>query len=264
MTACPYGRAAGGEAGVCTGIAQEVRATTANSGGGAGNEMRSLVMEKTMPIPDAALKTLKKASTGMVNDALALAGVQGSVVGVRPARGFEDTKLIGPASTLFLAPPHPDTPNTTVYAAIREQPPGNVLVIDGGGWDACFAGDNNAECARRQGLIGIVINGGARDVAGFRAIGMPLFCTGAATRIGSVQVTGVNVAVEVGRVTIRAGDIIVADEDGVVSIPASLLRAVVENLQIIFGVEQGMEEALKRDAPAEEIAAILAKKKLKR
>ncbi len=220
-------------------------------------------MEKTTAIPEGAWQALEKASTGMVNDALALVGIQGSVVGIRPARGFEDTKIIGPASTIFLAPPHPDTPPKSVYAAIREQARGNVLVMDGGGWDANFTGDNNGHCAQRQGLVGVVVNGGARDVAGFRALGMPVFCTGAATRIQKVQVTGVNVPIAVGGVTIRPGDIIVADEDGVVAIPASLLDAVVERLKTIFEVERGMEEALKREAPVQEIAAIIGKKKPK-
>ena len=147
-----------------------------------------------------------------------------------------------------------------MYAAIRGMAPGAVLVIDGGGWDA-FTGDNQGECAKRRGLVGVVVNGGARDVAGFRAIGMPLFFTGAATRIGKVQVAGVNVPVAVGGVTIRPGDVIVADEDGVVAIPASLLPALLDKLQVIFDVEQGMEGALKREASVEEIAAILAKKK---
>jgi 4-hydroxy-4-methyl-2-oxoglutarate aldolase len=222
-----------------------------------------MLMEKSAAIPGAAWQALEKASTGMVNDALALAGIQGSVVGIRPVRGFEETKIIGPASTVFLAPQHPDTPPKSMYAVIREQARGNVLVFDGGGEDAQFTGDNNGHCALRHGLVGFVVNGGARDVAGFRAMGMPLFCTGAATRGKNLQVAGVNVPIIVGGVTIRPGDIIVADEDGVVSIPASRLDAVVERLQTIFEVERGMEEAIKRDAPVSEIAAILAKKKPK-
>ncbi len=218
-------------------------------------------MESGRPIPEEALATLRQASTGMVNDALAMLGIQGSVVGIRPARGFEDAKIVGPAGTLFLAPPHPDTPPVSMYSAIRGMASGAVLVIDGGGGDANFTGDNQGECAKRRGLAGVVVNGGARDVGGFRSLGMPLFCTAAATRIGKVQVTGVNVPVEVGGVTIRPGDVLVADEDGVVSIPASLLPAVLDKLQVIFEVEKGMEGALKREAPVEEIAAILAKKK---
>ncbi len=221
-------------------------------------------MERPAAIPERAWQALEKASTGMVNDALAMVGIQGSVVGIRPTRGFEDVKIIGPASTVFLAPPHPDTPPKSMYAVIREQPRGNVLVMDGGGWDANFTGDNNGHCALRQGIVGVVVNGGARDVSGFRALGMPLFCTGAATRIKPVQVTGVNVPIVVGDVTIRPGDIIVADEDGVVAIPAGALDAVIERLSsTIFEVERDMEEALKRDAPVQEIAAIIAKKKPK-
>jgi 4-hydroxy-4-methyl-2-oxoglutarate aldolase len=221
-------------------------------------------MEKTTAIPETAWKVLEKASTGMVNDALVLAGIQGSVVGIRPIRGFEDTKVIGRASTVFLAPSHPETPPKSMYAVIREQPRGNVLVIDAGGWDDQFIGDNNGHCAKRQGLVGVVVNGGARDVAGFRAVGMPLFCTGAATRGMNMQITGVNVAIVVGGVTIRPGDIILADEDGVVSIPDVLLDTVVERLGIIFEVERGMVEALARDASVEEIVGILARKKPKR
>jgi 4-hydroxy-4-methyl-2-oxoglutarate aldolase len=221
------------------------------------------MMGQESSLSSEAMAILKKATTGMVNDALALAGIQGSVVGIKPARGFEDTKIIGPASTVFLAPPHPDTPAANMYATIREQSAGNILVIDGGGWPANFTGDNNGECARRHGLAGIVVNGGSRDVAGFRAIGFPLFCTGAETRIGKVQITGINVPIEIGGVTIRPGDIVVADEDGVVAIPASALSAVLANLNTIFEVERGMEVALKQDAPVPEIAAILAKKKPK-
>ncbi len=220
-------------------------------------------MAQTSGLSAEAMGILKDTTTGMVNDALVLAGIRGSVVGIRPARGFEDTKIIGPASTVFLAPPHPDTPATSMYATIREQPAGNVLVIDGNGWDANFTGDNNGHCAQRHGLVGFVVNGGARDVAGFRAMGFPLFCTGAETRVEKFQITGVNVPVEVGGVTIRPGDIIVADEDGVVSIPASVLPTVLSHLKTIFEVERGMEDALKRDAPVPEIVAILAKKKPK-
>ena len=220
-------------------------------------------MGSSAAIPEGAWQTLEKASTGMVNDALGLIGIQGSVVGIRPVRGFEDTKIVGPASTVFLAPQHPDTPPKSMYAVIREQAEGNVWVIDGGGEDAQFTGDNNGHCALRQGLAGFVVNGGARDVAGFRALGMPLFCTGAATRGKNLQIAGVNVPIVVGGVTIRPGDILVADEDGIVSIPASRLDAVVERLKLVFEVERGMEEAIKRDAPVQEIAAILAKKKPK-
>jgi regulator of RNase E activity RraA len=93
---------------------------------------------------------------------------------------------------------------------------------------------------------------------------MPLCSAGATTRIGKVQIAGINVPIEVRGVTIWPGDVIVADEDGIVSIPTSLLKTVVERLSIIFEVERGMEDALKRDATVQKITAILAKKKPKK
>jgi 4-hydroxy-4-methyl-2-oxoglutarate aldolase len=159
-----------------------------------------------------------------------------------------------------MSPPHPDTPAVSMYSAIRGMKPGTILVIDGGDLGV-VTGDNQGECAKHHGLLGVVVNGGVRDVAGFRDLDMPLFCTGAATRIASAQITAVNVPIALGGVTVWPGDILVGDEDGIVSIPASSLGAVLQKLQIVFGVEREMKEALKRKASLDEITAIIAKKK---
>jgi 4-hydroxy-4-methyl-2-oxoglutarate aldolase len=129
--------------------------------------------------------------------------------------------------------------------------------------DVHFTGDNQGECAKRQGLAGIVVYGGARDIAGYRAMGMPLYCTGSATadKPSDIRIVGYNVPIEVGGVTVRAGDILIADEDGVVCIPADALAATLEKLRIIFEVEEAMESAIASCAPVDEIKAIIAKKK---
>ena len=219
-------------------------------------------MTHAVSIPQEASEALRKASTGMVNDALAMTGLNGGIKGVRPARGSEDFKVVGRVATVLFGAPRPDSPKLTMYQTIRDTPAGSVLVIDGKGMDVHFTGDNQGECAKRQGLAGIVVYGGARDIAGYRAMGMPLYCMGSATvDKPDIRIVGYNVPVEVAGVTIRPGDILIADEDGVVCIPAEALLATLKKLQIIFEVEAAMEKAIVNCAPVEELKAIIAKKK---
>jgi 4-hydroxy-4-methyl-2-oxoglutarate aldolase len=219
-------------------------------------------MTDVASIPQEAAETLGKADTGMVNDALALMGLNGGIKGVRPARGSEDVKVVGRVATVLFGAPRPDSPKLTMYQIIRDTPAGSVLVIDGKGMDVHFTGDNQGECAKRQGLAGIVVYGGARDIAGYRAMGMPLYCMGSATvDKPDIRVVGYNVPIEAAGVTVRPGDILIADEDGVVCIPAEALFATLEKLQIIFEVEKAMEKAIANGAPVEEIKAIIARKK---
>jgi regulator of RNase E activity RraA len=223
-------------------------------------------MADVVSIPREAAEALKKSNTGMINDALALAGLNGGIKGVRPARGSEDSAILGRVATVLFGSPRPDSPKLNMYQTIRDTPAGSVLVIDGKGMDCHFTGDNQGACAKRQGLAGMVVYGGARDIAGYRAMGMPLYCTGSATvdKPSDIQICGYNVPVEVAGVTVRPGDIIIGDEDGVVCIPAEALSVTLEKLQIIFGVEEAMEKAIAVGASVDDIKAIIAKKKPKK
>ena len=62
---------------------------------------------------------------------------------------------------------------------------------------------------------------------------------------------------------VKPGDVIMADEDGVIAIPAESLEIVIENIKVIFEVEESMGKAIQRDATLEEIIAIISKKKPK-
>ncbi len=223
-------------------------------------------MAEIAAVPVEVMELLQKVTTGMVKDALAISGIKGGIAGIRPVRGFEDTKIIGPAATIQFSSPRPGGPKLNNYVVIEETPPGSVLVIDGKGYDGHFTGDNQGALAKRQGVVGIVVYGGARDLAGYREMGMPLYCTGSATRDkpAELQLTAYNVPVEVGGVMVKPGDIIIADEDGVVAIPAEGMDLMMENMKIMFEVEDGMEKAINSGATAAELSAIIAKKKPKK
>lgn len=223
-------------------------------------------MTSTRDIPIETMETLKRVTTGMVIDALLMAGIQGGIPDVRPARGAEDAKVVGPAATIMFGQPAHDAPKLTMYRAIRNSEPGSVLVIDGKGINRHFTGDNQGECAQRQGLTGVVVYGGARDIAGYREMRMPLYTIGSATadKPKELQIAGHNVPLDLGGVKVKPGDVVVADEDGVVVIPLESLAAVMQNLNVMFEVEEGMSRAIKSDAPVEEIEAVIAKKKPKK
>ena len=212
------------------------------------------------------MNSLKELSTGMIADALLISGINGGVMGVRPARGFEDAKIVGPAVTVLFSPPRPGEKTFTNYEVIRNADPGSVLVIDGKGFDGHFTGDNQAACAKKQGLAAVVVDGGARDLGGFRQAEMPLYCRGSATRDkpAEFKITAFDVTVEIGGVPVRPGDIIVADEDGVVVVPGDFLDGLMENLKIINTVEREMEDAIQSNAPVEKLKEIISMKKPKK
>lgn len=212
-----------------------------------------------------AMEILKRAGTGVVSDALGLSGIRGDIVGVRPARGFEDHPVVGPAVTIEFGPGEPSGPKYNNYKVIRESAPGSVLVIDGKGIESHFTGDNQAFCAKAQGLAGVVVYGAARDIAGYRRTGIPLYCTCPTTRDkpDGFKVVAYNVPVEVGGAKVNPGDLIVADEDGVVVVPVDSLETVIANVLTVESVETDMEKALNATAPLEEISSILARKKRK-
>jgi 4-hydroxy-4-methyl-2-oxoglutarate aldolase len=209
------------------------------------------------------MATLRQVTTGMIADALAISGIQGGITGIRPTRGFEDSKIIGPAMTVLFAPDRPDSPKLNNYRVIRQAPPGSVLVIDGKGIDGHFTGDNQAGCAKRQGLEGVVVYGGARDIAGYRQVKMPLYCTGSATRNkpADFSLSAYNIPIEIGGVRVKPGDMVVGDEDGVVVIPLESFEIFMENIKIMFEVEKNMSQAVQSEAPVETITKILSRKK---
>lgn len=214
-------------------------------------------------VSEEVIEFLKKAGTGPINDALAMEGFEGGVMGVRPARGFEAVKIVGPAITALFGPAEPGTSKMNNFWVIREAPPGSVFVIDGKGFDGHFAGDIIGEAAKKQGIEGLVIYGGCRDIAGLRKIGMTLYCTGSAVRDKprDFQLIAYNVPIEIGGVEVKPGDIIVTDEDGVVVVPAALLENVMDHMKnTIFKLEDDLRQAIHRDASLEEIGQIISRK----
>lgn len=110
---------------------------------------------------------------------------------------------------------------------------GMLSAIDAGGKDSVYVMsiEDGANIAGMGGLMGTamsargfagaVIDGGVRDVAYLKKIGFPVYATGIvpSTSVGHYRFAGSNIALTIDGVPVRAGDIITADQDGVVVVP---------------------------------------------
>ncbi|MFJ8109181.1 ribonuclease E activity regulator RraA [Streptomyces sp. NPDC096132] len=113
--------------------------------------------------------------------------------------------------------------NALLHALLREPGDGHVVVVDGGAsLRSALLGDLMAERARGNGWAGLVILGAVRDVAVLAGISVGVQALGSNPRKSGKAGSGaVDVPVSFGGVTFAPGDVLHADEDGVVLLPAS-------------------------------------------
>jgi regulator of RNase E activity RraA len=188
------------------------------------------------PLDPALRDTLLRVPVAALSAQLRKRGLDTVTVdGVRPLHA--DAKLVGTARTLRLLPAREDlvasrggghNAQKQAFDTVGE---GEVLVIDARG-DATAAtlGDVLALRAHVRGAAGIVTDGGVRDVAAVTAVGIPVWCAGPHPAVvGRRHVPWeTDVAIACGGTTVEPGDVVVADADGVVVVPPSLVAEVVE------------------------------------
>jgi 4-hydroxy-4-methyl-2-oxoglutarate aldolase len=134
--------------------------------------------------------------------------------------------VAGPAFTVACAPGD----NLMLHAAIYRAGPGSVLVVESGDVDYAVAGGNVCAVAQRRGVAALVVDGVIRDLAEVRSSGFPVFARGVVPVAGTKTVTApLNAPVRCGGVTVRAGDIVVADDDGVVVVPRDRREPVLQD-----------------------------------
>lgn len=119
--------------------------------------------------------------------------------------------------------------NLTLHKAIELAKPGDVIVVDAGGYREAGGmwGEIMALAARKQGVEGVVIDGAVRDTPVLREMKFPAFaCTSSPGSTTKRSFGAINRPITCGGVLVNPGDIIIADDDGVVVIP----RAQAENV----------------------------------
>jgi 4-hydroxy-4-methyl-2-oxoglutarate aldolase len=156
------------------------------------------------------------------------------------------TKFAGPAVTVYLKKEEHKEGSAAsqgMLDAIDAAPPGSVyvMVLDNG-LDYAGIGALMATAMKVRGLTAAVIDGSIRDLPQIGRLQFPVFSRGVApsTTINHFRFAGVNIPVTCAGVRVNAGDIIVADEDGVVAVPKAQAADILKKAQDLDQTEHQM------------------------
>lgn len=200
-------------------------------------------------VPDAMLERAKDMSSE-------------EVWAVLPGKGFKnqyadgfmvlhpDKKLVGRAFTVQFMPMRPDVDDTAQSKAkahglerLKNQTaldmlqPGDVLVVDlyGKKVDGTMVGDNLFYYVMKATHgAGMVVDGSVRDLEGISTMDMPAYVRHVdPTPIGNVMLTGINIPIRIGGVTVMPGDMVFGDKEGIYFIPPQAVKDVLDNADIV-------------------------------
>ncbi len=134
-------------------------------------------------------------------------------------------RLVGRAFTVRCEPGD----NLMMHAAIYEAPRGSVVVLDAGDDKFAVAGGNVCAVAKQRGIAGFIIDGVIRDIAEIREMKFPVYARGIVPKPGKKAKLGeLGGLVICGGIPVRTGDVVIADEDGVVIVEYDKAASVFE------------------------------------
>jgi 4-hydroxy-4-methyl-2-oxoglutarate aldolase len=182
--------------------------------------MRTVVVTDPPRADVGEAETLGTYGVATVHEALGRVGYLGPEY--RPA--WPGARIGGTAVTVVCWPGD----NLMIHVAVEQCRPGDVLVVatNSPSTDGLF-GELFATALAHRGVRGVVLASGVRDVAELREMGFPAWSRAVSAQ-GSVKATAgaVNVPVVLGGQTIHPGDVVLADDDGVMVVPrADVARA---------------------------------------
>ncbi len=178
----------------------------------------------------------RKVSTAQVSDALFRLGTKCGTMdaGIKPV--VADVMTVGPAFTVKTYP-------GATYGselALQHAKPGDVVVIDGEGFDRSILwGGIFSARAVQKGLAGTVIDGAVRDIDDVRELRYPLFARHVCPRAGAFEKQAeMQIPIICGGTIVNPGDLVVGDIMGVVVVPQARIEEVLAKAEEILDKEE--------------------------
>ncbi len=165
------------------------------------------------------------------------------------------TRLVGRAMTVLEAPysdgagrgPLSDKPFGLMFEALDDLKPGEIYIADGASLSCALWGGLMSTRALHLKAAGAILNGYVRDTSEIRRLGFPVFSRGAYAQDQGVRgkVVDYRMPLQIGAVSIRDGDLIVADDEGVLIVPQEVETEVIAAAEEKVATENEVAIAIK-------------------
>lgn len=212
--------------------------------------MEMIVHERVQTIPQEIVDGFRNIGVGDIGHIQQFGFMD---TGIRPV--WRDIRLVGPAVTVRM----PSMDTTFNRKVIEIAQPGDVIVVDRGGDTeiACWGGFA-ALLAKAKGIAGLIVDGAVTDTMELTEMRWPVYSRSVSGLLGRKlgQFGEVNTTVNCGGVPVSPGDLIVADDDGIVVIRPHEAEPLLKACRERFGNTPNIREWIRSGRPIEDYPGV--------